>query len=276
MRNALTIILWVLFLFNTPSINAQFFSFYLNGSIPQKQLASSGYHYGIGGSAEYLSSEVFFSNKIPFEIRIGGGAEYFYNGYSKVVKDVVFDTPNNDLGSVKFQNQMWGIYTGPKFIYSIGKFSPYVDIFGAYRVFSTIQENTFDNVVEGYEKQSSKIIFHNSRFHYGSSLGLLYNLNNSVAFDLRFSYSAGQNIDFADLKTPQKDTDFESNITYKVKNSQVSDIFIFRIGILFEINKKKFSREDYNPDTYDDSYNYDFSPEGNPAEVKPIPKPQTF
>jgi hypothetical protein len=260
--------------FAAPASAQHYFGLYLNGANPMHQLNDSGYRNGIGFSMEYLSPSLFSSSadRKPFEVRIGAGIEFFHHGTSNKIKDVVFDTPNNDLGSVKFQNQMFGFYVAPKFIFNVGRFSPYFDVFANARIFNSYQVNKFNKEVQGYERSSNKPVLQNSAAHYGGSLGIIYNLGNNIAFDLRVSYSTGGAINFVNLNSAAKDPDFKSNVKYSSVQSPVSDMLTYRIGILFKLPKITRSNTVNN-----NSNNYinttPSRPAPKPAQVKPVPLP---
>lgn len=242
---------------------------YANGASPLTQLSDSGYRNGWGFSVEYLSPSLFSQNPTAFEFRVGAGVEFLHHGTSNKVKDLVFNTPNNDKGSVKLQNQMFGFYVAPKFIFNVGNFSPYFDVMANFRVFNTYQVNKFDKEVQGYERKSSSPVIQNGVAHYGGSLGIIYRLHNNIAFDARVSYTTGAAIKFADLGSIAKDPAYESNVTYRKVNAQASNVLVFRLGILFTITPK-------SQQTYDDDRSIDLTPNTpsrRPAEVKPVPKP---
>lgn len=249
--------------------------FYLNGASPYNQLKDSGYRHGIGFSVEYLSPSLFAPNvRKPFEVRIGAGIEFFHHGSSKKVENLVFNTPNNDLGSSKLQNQMFGFYVAPKFIFNVGRVSPYFDVFANARIFNTYQVNRFNREVQGYERTSNKPVVQNGAAHYGGSLGLIYNLGSRFAFDARVSYSTGSAINFVDLNSPARDPDLASGIVYRTINTPVSDLLTYRIGILIKLDCTRICRNN-NP-TPSNDFRMDYTPRTpapKPAEVKPVPKP---
>ncbi|KAB2917703.1 MAG: hypothetical protein F9K23_04785 [Bacteroidetes bacterium] len=248
--------------------------FYLNGATPFNQLNDSGYRNGIGFSAEYLSPSLFAPNtRSPFEVRVGAGIEFFHHGSSKKVEDLVFNTPNNDLGSSKLQNQMFGFFVAPKFIFNVGRFSPYVDVFANARIFNSYQVNRFNKEVQGYERTSNKPVVQNAAAHYGGSVGLIYNLGSRIAFDARVSYSTGSAINFVDLKSPAKDPDLASGITYRTVRTPVSDMLTYRIGILIKLdNVQRSQSTHYTPNNNRINLTPN-TPAPRPAEVKPVPKP---
>lgn len=249
--------------------------FYLNGASPYNQLKDSGYRHGIGFSFEYLSPSLFApKTRSPFEVRIGAGIEFFHHGSSKKVENLVFNTPNNDLGSSKLQNQLFGFYVAPKFIFNIGRVSPYVDVFANARIFNSYQVNRFNREVQGYERTTSKPVVQNTAAHYGGSLGIIYNLGSRFAFDARVSYSTGSAINFVDLNSPTRDPDMASGIVYRKINTPVSDMLTYRIGVLIKIDCTHTSRPHNQTPRHENRIDYTPStPTPKPAEVKPMPKP---
>jgi hypothetical protein len=258
--------------FAAPASAQHYIGLYLNGANPMHQLNDSGYRNGIGFSMEYLSPSLFSAlAKKPFEVRIGAGIEFFHHGSSNKIENVVFSTPNNDLGSVKLQNQMFGFYVAPKFIFNVGRFSPYFDVFVNARILNSYQVNRFNKEVQGYERSSSKPVLQNAAAHYGGSVGLIYNLGKAVAFDFRVSYSTGSAINFVNLGTAAKDPDFANNIKYSTTQSPVSDMLTYRIGILFKLPKITNTNTTTNRNNYINTT--PSRPTPRPAEVKPIPLP---
>lgn len=241
---------------------------YANGTKPLNSFADSGYRNGGGFSVEYLSPSLLSKHSTAFEIRIGAGIEFSHHGGSNKVKDLVFNTPNNDKGSVKLQNQMFGFYVAPKFIFNVGDFSPYFDITANYRVFNTYQANRFNEEVHGYERKSSTPVIQNGIAHYGGSLGLMYRLSNAVCFDARVTYTTGSAINFADLGTLDRAAASNNSVTYKTITSPVSDVLVFRLGVLFTLNFNKMC----SWDTDNNSNNFSpSSPSKKPAELRPPP-----
>lgn len=256
--------------FAIPSSAQHYIGLYANGAAPMNQLNDSGYRNGAGFSVEYLSPSLFSQTPSAFEFRLGAGIEFLHHGNSKKVKDLVFNTPNNDKGSVKLQNLMFGFYVAPKFIFNTGNFSPYFDVMANFRVFNTYQINRFNKEVQGYERESSSPIIQNGVAHYGGSVGLLYRLHSTICFDARVSYTTGTAIKFADLGSITKDPAFESNVSYRTVKSPVSDVLVFRLGILFTITPN--SQQTYDNDSRPLNLTPN-TPNRRPAEVKPMPKP---
>lgn len=254
-----------------PATAQHYFGLYLNGSTPLNELKDSAYRNGIGFSMEYLSPTLIKAGN--FEARVGAGIDFLHFGRSKKVEDLVFNTPNNDKGYSRLENYSFDIQIAPKFIYNAGKISPYIDLFTGIRGFYSTQTNTFNKQVQGYEKSSSNTLLQNAVVHSGGSVGLIYNLTSSVAFDLRFSYSTGAGIKFTDLGSARKDPAYESNILYRNTNTvKNSDLFIFRIGVLFKLERN----ENQITNSYENNYRYNYNvPQQpkKPAEVKPVPKP---
>ena len=254
---------------------------YLNGSCPLDGLKDSAYKDGVGFSIEYLSPSLIKTKNDWFQIRLGFGMEYFYQGGSKKVKDLVFNTPNNDLGSVHINNQMTGLYFAPKFIFKTGRLSPYFDVFAASRTFITSQVNRFNKEVDGYERETTKHLLLNGRAHYGASLGVIYNLGSRFAFDARVSYSTGEGIKFINLNSVNRNPNYESNVGYRVVKAPVSNMLIFRIGVMFRLKRcENCPRSTSSENTSSPSINRHntvtpkaATPPKKPAEVKPIPKP---
>ncbi|HYG16787.1 MAG TPA: hypothetical protein VEC12_13605 [Bacteroidia bacterium] len=254
--------------------------FYFNGSYPLGKLKNSGYRNGAGISFEFISGPVLKNRRNSVQMRIGGGFEFLNYGSAKV-KDLVFNTPNNDLGYVTFKNSMSSFYLGPKFVFNAGGVvRPYIDVFGAVRGFNTTLTSTFNEEIPEYERSTSKRLLRNTVAHYGASTGLLIGLTRRMEFDLRFSYSRGGSIKFAGLNTVGKDPDFESNYTYREIKSPVSDVFIFRLGLSIKLgplkDKKKSSSSapayQIPPDTSTKTYtNPKPAPPPKPAPVPPTP-----
>lgn len=253
-----------------PSSAQHYIGLYANGAAPMNQLNDSGFRNGAGFSVEYLSPSLFSQAPSAFEFRLGAGIEFLHHGNSKKIKDLVFNTPNNDKGSVKLQNLMFGFYVAPKFIFNTGKFSPYFDVMANFRVFNTYQINRFNKEVQGYERESSSPVIQNGVAHYGGSVGLMYRLHNNICFDARVSYTTGTAIKFADLGSIAKDPAFESNVSYHTVKSPVSNMLVFRLGILFTITPKSQQTYDNDNRSIDLTPN---TPARKPAEVKPVPKP---
>lgn len=273
------LLLLVAFSLSASAQQEHYFGFYLNGLTPQSNLKDSGYRNGGGFSFEYLSPSLFQNYDRVMEVRLGAGMEFLFNGGSNKVKDLVFNTPNNDLGWSKFQNNMFGFYVAPKFIFNTGKVKPYFDMMGAVRLFNTYQVNEFNREVSGYERRSTKPVIENAVLHYGGSLGLLYELNKNVMFDMRFSYTTGSTIKYADLSSVRKDPAMQSNVIYNTRTSPVSDVFVFRLGVLFTIDCESSCSNSYERKRHSEK-NKSYTlpgwspPSPKPADVKPIPLPQ--
>lgn len=264
-------------------------NFYANGTWPMDGFKDSGYRKGYGFSIEYLSRSIIKTRRDWFQIRLGLGVEYSHHGNSQRITDLVFNTPNNDLGSVRINNQHTALYFAPKFIFNTGKISPYFDVFGASRTFTSHQINRFNKEVEGYERQSDKRILRNGRAHYGASVGLLYNLGSSVVFDARVSYSTGAGIKYIDLNSVTRDPNYESNVGYRVAKTNVSNVLVFRLGIMIRLSRPKTTRSSGGSSTpTNNKVNTNnnppkttptpanpkpSTPPKKPAEVKPVPKP---
>lgn len=285
MKRLYTIIITGLALFSFSQTNAQpYLNFYFNGSCPMDALKDSGYKHGLGFSIEFLSADLIKSKANRIELRLGMGFEFLHYRSSKPVKDLVFNTPDNDLGSVKFNNQMGGFYIGPKFIVNMGKISPYIDVFAATRTFSSHQVNTFNKEVPGYDRNTDYRLAWYRRPHYGASLGLMYNLGKSAVFDLRVSYSMGGDMKFIDLNSPERHPDYESNIKYRYIHSPVSNILIYRVGIMLRLGRcKDCPRRSSTPGQRSVSTpaptpaptskpKPTSTPKKKPAELKPVPK----
>lgn len=210
--------------------------FYLNGSRPLNEFKDSNYRNGLGFSIEYLSRPLFKTRANWFEVRLGLGWEYFYQG-GKKADSLIFNTPNEDQGFVEIKNEMQSLYIGPKFVFNLGRISPYVDVFGAMRTFTSWQKNEFYNNVEGYEKYSNKRLMKTALGHAGASVGFLYNLSRTAVFDFRVSYTHGGAVSYVNLPTVGKDPDFANNIKYQSIKSPVSDMLIFRVGINLRFHK---------------------------------------
>lgn len=236
-------------------------------------LKDSNYREGVGFSIEFLSGSVYKTRNNLFEIRLGLGFEFLHYGSSDRVNDLVFDTPNNDLGSVRIRNRMTAFYFAPKFIFNTGRVSPYFDVFGASRSFYTNQLNRFNENVEGFERQSTSLLLRNSRAHYGGSLGVIYNLGSSVVFDARVSYSTGAGIKFIAENSLERDPNFDSNIRYRVVNAPVSNILVFRLGVMLQIKKCKDCPKRSRTRRNRNIRNSPSRPKKKPAKVKPVPKP---
>lgn len=262
-----------------------YLNLYLNGSCPMDGLKDSAYKDGVGFSIEYLSPSLVKTKNDWFQIRLGFGMEYFYQGGSKRVTDLVFNTPNNDLGSVHINNQMSAFYFAPKFIFKTGRISPYFDVFAASRTFTTNQVNRFNQQVDGYDRETTKRLLLNGRAHYGASLGVIYNLGSRFAFDARVSYSLGDGIKFINLKSVDRDPNYESNIAYHVVKAPVSNVLVYRIGVMFRLKRSENrtrSTGSSTPTQNNINRNRTVTPQvlpkpatpkKKPAEVKPVPKP---
>jgi hypothetical protein len=249
------------FLISSASMVAQHFvGFYANYTTPLKQFNDSGYRNGVGFSVEYLSPSIFGNATGPFETRVSAGFEFSHHGSSKKVKDLVFNTPNNDKGSVKIQNLIFGFYVAPRFLFNIGDFSPYVDVIANYRIFNTYQVNRFNNEVPGYERESSTPVIQNGVAHYGGSLGFMYYISKSVCLDARVTYTQGKAVQFANLNSLEKDPNIENSTTYKKVYSPVSDALTFRLGALFTLSPNE-DRRSYKSSS--------ISPGKKPAQLKP-------
>lgn len=274
MKKLFTVLIISVFALSYTSTKAQpYLNFYLNGSCPMDGLRDSNYRDGLGFSIEFLSPSIFKTKNNRFEVRLGMGFEFLHYGTSRKVRDLTFDTPNSDLGSVKIKNQMTGFYIGPKFIFNFGRVSPYLDVFGASRSFFTNQINEFNETVPGYEKRSTSLLLRNGRAHYGGSFGVIYNLGSGFAFDARVSYSTGTGIKFIDLNSVTRDPDYESNIKYKVTNTTVSNVLIFRVGVLLQIKKCKDCPKRSSGSRRSNTISPAPSrPKKQPAKVKPVPK----
>lgn len=281
MKNLFTVLF--ILLLSTTGLKAQsYLNVYLNGSCPMDEFKDSGYKDGVGFSIEYLSPSLIKTKNDWFQIRLGFGLEYFYQGGSKKVTDLVFNTPNNDLGSVHVNNQMSAVYFAPKFIFNTGRISPYFDVFGASRSFTTHQVNRFNKEVDGYERETTKRLLRNGRAHYGASLGLIYNLGSRFAFDARVSYSTGNGIKFIGLNSVKRDDNYESNVAYNVVKTPVSNVLVFRIGVMFRLKRcENCPRSSSNGSSTRPNSNRNTvtptpkaaTPPKKPAEVKPVPKP---
>ncbi|HYG16788.1 MAG TPA: hypothetical protein VEC12_13610 [Bacteroidia bacterium] len=245
---------------------------YLNGSTAQNQLRDSGYRDGVGFSVEYLSPSLLSLGK-RFEVRVGAGFEFLHYGTSRRVENLVMGTPNNDLGSVKLQNQMVGFYVAPKFIFNTGNFSPYFDVFAAIRGFNSYQVTRLNQEVEGYERNSSKSVLENGVGQWGGSLGLLYHLNSNISFDARVSYSTGGTIKFTDLNSVMRNPDMQSDVKYRNITSPVSDLLVFRIGVLFRLKKCTDCTTRYTPEPENNIIITPSRPAPKPVDVRPVPKP---
>ncbi len=281
MKKLFTILLFIAI--SATGLKAQsYLNVYLNGSCPMDELKDSAYKDGVGFSIEYLSPSLIKTKNNWFQIRLGFGLEYFYQGGSKKVTDLVFNTPNNDLGSVHINNQMTGLYFAPKFIFNTGRLSPYFDVFAASRSFTTHQVNRFNKEVDGYERETTKRLLLNGRAHYGASLGVIYNLGSRFSFDARVSYSMGDGIKFINLKSVERDPTYESNIGYHVVKAPVSNVLIFRIGVMFRLKRCEncprstssgsSTRPNSNRNTVTPTPKA-ATPPKKPAELKPVPKP---
>lgn len=237
------------------------------------ELKDSNYKEGIGFSIEFLSGSLYKTKNNLFEIRLGLGFEFLHIGSSKPVDNLVFNTPNNDLGSVRIQNRMTAFYVAPKFIFNTGRVSPYFDLMGVSRSFYTNQVNKFNENVDGYERQTTDLLLRNGRAHYGGSLGLMYKLGKSIVFDARVSYTQGAGIKFIAENSVEKDPDFESNIKYKVVQAPSSNILVFRLGVMFKISTCKDCPKRSGGTRTNRIRNSPSRPKKKPAKVKPVPKP---
>lgn len=237
------------------------------------ELKDSNYQEGIGFSVEFLSGSIYKTKNNFFQIRLGLGFEFLHYGSSNRVNDLVFNTPNDDLGSVRIRNRMTAFYIAPKFIFNTGKLSPYFDLIGASRSFYTNQINKFNENVDGFERQSTDLLLRNSRAHYGGSLGVIYNLGKSVVFDARVSYTTGAGIKFIAENSVEKDPNFESNVKYRVVQSQSSNILVFRLGVMLKIQNCKDCPKRSRRSRTNRINNSPSRPKKKPAKVKPVPKP---
>jgi len=274
MKKIFTVFLISVFLFSYNSTKAQpYLNLYTNGSLPMGGLRDSNYHNGIGFSIEFLSGTLYKTKNKFFEIRLGLGFEFLHYGSSSKVNDLVFDTPNNDLGSVKIRNRMTAFYVAPKFIFNTGKINPYFDVFGASRSFYTNQINKFNENIDGFERRSTELLLRSSRPHYGGSLGVIYNLGSAVTFDARISYSTGTGIKFIAENSVARDPAFQSGVRYRVVSAPASNILVFRLGVMLHIKKCKDCPKRSRRTKINGLNNTPSRPKKKPARVKPVPKP---
>lgn len=238
------------------------------------EFKDSNYQEGVGFSIEFLSGTLYKTKNNFFQIRLGLGFEFLHYGSSNRVNDLVFDTPNSDLGSVRIRNRMTAFYFAPKFIFNTGRVSPYFDLMGVSRSFYTNQVNRFNENVDGYERQTTTRLLKNGRQHYGGSLGLMYNLGRSVVFDARVSYTQGRGIKFIAENSVERDPNFVSNVRYRVVQTPSSNILVFRLGVMLKIQKCKDCPKRSSRRRRTNRINNSPSrPKKKPAKVKPVPKP---
>jgi hypothetical protein len=229
---------FVVFGLARPMVAQHYLGIYFGGSSPTGQLKDSGFSNGFGYAVEYLSPSLFSGSvlKKPFEIKIGAGFERFVQGNSKKIDDVVMGTPNNDLGSVKFQNRMFGIYVAPKFIINFDRFSPYADLFIGALTYRSYQVSTLNNTVKDYKRVSSKGVLGNDfKLHTGVSIGCMYNLSKTVVFDARVSYTKSGAVEFANFNTITRDPNYNTFVYCRAIDSPSANMVTYRVGILYKL-----------------------------------------
>lgn len=241
--------------------------FHLLGSAPLGQFNAGNYREALGVDFEFFSNNLLRHavnpNKLDF--RIGGGMEIQAAGREKF--DVTLNTPNSDAGVLSLNNDHFGFLAIGRFTFrGEQKFTPYADIFGGARIISSYEMLRPKKNVSGYENETRKTLFDRGALHYGLSLGAIYQFNSIVGLDMRLTYSKGSNAPFVDLSSAYQEG---NTARYTIRNTQ-TDLFLFRVGVIFRIHEWHSSS-----DEYDSSPNpvrpYSNSPAPRPLEVKPVP-----
>ncbi|MSQ78858.1 MAG: hypothetical protein EXR21_04170 [Flavobacteriaceae bacterium] len=273
-----------------------YFGFYLNGSRPLGSLHDSGWRKGLGFSFEYLSKPLLSKeeddeDREGFDLRIGSGLDFQWHG-SRRFDSLPFKTTNNDTGYTKFGHNTFGLFVGPKLVYKVNDWEPYLELNLAIRNFNTSQVNTFYKEVAAYERSTSTNVNHYWIPHIGLGLGVMKQLGKRAIFDMRVCYSMGGRIKMTSLPDIKLGQNGQDAFIQKYVHPSASNMLFFRVGFMFKLDKS--DRDDDSPIYTEPQPDYS-NPKPNttqpipkseprnprpttekkkPAEVKPAPKPK--
>lgn len=260
-------ILPLLVLFTIAQLTAAqpYLGFHYGRPAPLNQLCDSSYKAGHGIGFDIMSKNMLRRSKLDF--RLGTSLEFYIHGRES--RDIILNTPNNDPGTYSVRNSHMGILlTGRLSFLNESAVSPFVDGFAGPRIFkSTESIEPKAEYIEGFES-SYNTVFNTTAFHYGMSLGLLFNVHKSFSIDSRLSYSNGAQASWVKLQS----VELEGNQLKYNSTNTYTDLFIFRVGVIIRL----IPLTDSNHRDYDDD-SPDYTPttpsRGTPLEPKPSPSP---
>lgn len=243
-----------------------YLGFHYGRPMPLNQLCDSSYRNGHGFGFDIMSKNIL--RRSPLDFRLGTSFEYYSHGTES--RDIVLNTPNNDPGISSIQNTHMGILLNARLSFLNESFaSPFIDGFLGPRIFKSTQSILPKaDAIDGFES-SHNTVFNTTAFHYGLSLGMLFNFHESFAVDTRITYSDGSQASWVKLQSAELDG---NRMNYTSTNTY-TDLFVFRVGVIIRLIPSNNSDDrDYS----DDSPDYTpTSPGGNgvPLEPKPNPAP---
>ncbi len=274
-----------------------YLGFYLNGSRPLGSLNDSGWRKGLGFSFEYLSKPLLSKeeddeDREGFDIRIGAGLDFQWHGHRRF-DSLPFNTTNSDTGYAKFGHNTFGFFVGPKLVYKINDWEPYLELNLAIRSFNTSQVNTFYKEVAGYERSTSSTVNQYWVPHIGLGLGVIKHLGKRAIFDLRLCYSMGGRIKMTSLPDTKLGQNGQDAFVHKYVYPSASNMLFFRVGFMFRLGRRDRDNDEM-PTRTEQQPDYTNPPPNNnrpaplprpqnpkptpekkkPAEVKPAPKPK--
>lgn len=238
------------------------------GASPLNELCDSTYRNGFGFNLEFMSNNLLRNTVNPniLDFRIGGGFDVLFHGSER--RDIVLNTPSNDPGYYSVNNNHIGLLLTGRFMFmGEQKVSPYIDAFVGPRFFNTTETIKPKREITGYEESSTNIA-NTTTFHYGASLGLMYNFNSTFSLDTRVTYSKGTQADWAVLSSAHADGNF---LKYDMTTTY-TDLFIYRVGIVIKFNKTE--RTSSNPGTSTPRRRTTTTPV-QPKKTTVTPKPNT-
>lgn len=292
------LLLFSFLFFLSGGIKAQYIGMHFIGSSAQNMFCDSAYRHGYGFNMEFYSNNLLRKSVNPNALDLRFGIGFDIQGAGKEKRAVILNTPNSDPGKEKLSNSHIGITANMRLTFLGEKrLSPYLDGFVGLRGFYSHRELTIDDPNPDYETSTSEQLLSTGTTRYGASFGMMYRLNRVVSVDTRVTYSAGSAGNWLNLNTvDQKD----NIVSYRVSNT-TTDLFIYRIGFVFNLNptpRETSSTPIVNPVTPSDTNaivqpvtpvetpkkkrNVDVTPSPTPSptptpkkplEVKPLPPP---
>ncbi|HCS19741.1 MAG TPA: hypothetical protein DIW47_04115 [Bacteroidetes bacterium] len=268
------------------------------GSSAQNMFCDSAYRHGYGFNMEFFSNNLLRNSVNPNALDLRFGFGFDIQGAGREKRSVILATPNSDPGKEVLKNSHLGASATMRLTFLGEKrLHPYVDGFIGLRGFYSNRELTIDKPNPDYETTTSEQILSAGTTRYGGSFGLMYRLNRVVSIDTRVTYSDGSAGNWLNLNTVNQE---DNIVSYRVSNT-TTDLFIYRVGFVFNLNpepKKTSGTTIVNPITSNDSIaplqqvtpvetpkkkrRIDVTPSPTPSpkpspkkplEVKPLPPP---
>lgn len=237
---------------------------------PQNGLEEINYDDGWGFKMSYLSRDIDLGDALNLQF---GGRMDISSMDSRSFEPVTLNTPVADLGNLKVKNSMFGMFGLARLSYGQGAVRPFVEGLAGGRSFNTQQIITAQSpgLNPEYESQSitDKVVY-TSRFHYGGSIGVSYQVSRSILFESSITYTEGG----IGAIMPLQDIYQQDQILKYPHKVSETDMLLINAGIRFQFHKRTPTPRppSYPSSTPTRTKTIDKTEDSNPPPPPPPPK----